>query len=80
MGRFARICEGYHTCAVLLAPRVSRVGDGGRNAGAIGNLYLGYNFLATRTVVIGGQVEGGISNIRVNLAGTGSSTTNSTSL
>jgi outer membrane immunogenic protein len=52
----------------------------GRNAGAIGSLYLGYNFLATPTVVIGGQVEGGISNIRVNLAGTGSSTTNSSLL
>jgi outer membrane immunogenic protein len=41
----------------------------GRNAGAIANLYLGYNILATPAIVLGGQVEGGVSNIRVNLGG-----------
>lgn len=44
---------------------------GGRDIGAAGNLALGYNFLVAPTVVLGGQIEGGLSNVRVNLAGGG---------
>jgi opacity protein-like surface antigen len=50
----------------------------GRNAGDIANLYLGYNLLATPTVVLSGQIEGGVSNIRVNLSGSGSTSTRGT--
>jgi opacity protein-like surface antigen len=37
---------------------------GERTAGGIANLFLGYNFLPTPSVVLGAQVEGGVSNIR----------------
>ncbi len=51
----------------------------GRNAGAIANLFLGYNFLLNNNFVLGGQVEGGVSNIRVNLGGAGrTASTNTT--
>jgi hypothetical protein len=43
----------------------------GQNAGAIGSLFLGYNFVVNNTFVLGGQVEGGVSNIRANVRGTG---------
>jgi outer membrane immunogenic protein len=52
----------------------------GRNAGAIGNLYLGYNFVATPTVILGAQVEGGVANIRASLRGTTFESSTSTSV
>ncbi len=39
----------------------------GRTPGAIANLFLGYNFVLGHNVILGGQVEGGVSNIHVNL-------------
>lgn len=41
----------------------------GRNVGAIANLFLGYNAVLSERFVVGGQIEGGVSNIRVNLNG-----------
>ena len=44
---------------------------GGRNWGAIGNLILGYNYQINQNWIVGGQIEGGVSNIHVNLNGSG---------
>jgi len=52
----------------------------GRKAGGIANLFLGYNFVATPTVVLGGQVEGGVSNIRASLSGSGAAATSGASV
>ncbi len=52
----------------------------GRNAGAIANLFLGYNFLVGDRFVVGGQVEGGVSNIRVNLSGTSTTAVNASTV
>ncbi len=52
----------------------------GRNIGAIVNLHLGYNYMVSDKVILGGQVEGGVSNIRVNLSGTGVSTSTNTAV
>ncbi len=48
----------------------------GRNGGAIANLFLGYNVLLGDRFVLGGQVEGGVSNARVNLAGASTTVAN----
>jgi opacity protein-like surface antigen len=50
----------------------------GRDVGAAVNLFLGYNFLASPSVVLGGQVEGGLSNMRVNVSGSGTSNASGT--
>ncbi len=52
----------------------------GRNIGAAANLFLGYNFLAGDRFVVGGQVEGGVSNMRVNLSGTRTSAATTTAV
>lgn len=46
----------------------------GRNIGAMSNLLVGYNILLNSNFILGAQVEGGLSNTRVNLAGTGTTT------
>jgi len=51
----------------------------GRDVGALANLFLGYNFAATPNVILGGQVDGGVSNIRVRLSGSGTSSASGTS-
>jgi len=45
----------------------------GRSLGAIANLFLGYNFIVAPTIVLGGQIEGGVSNIPVKLTVAGTS-------
>jgi len=57
---------------------VTNVNLDGRNVGAAGNLILGYNFLPAPNVILGGQIEGGVSNVRVNLSGRGTSSTSGT--
>jgi opacity protein-like surface antigen len=52
----------------------------GRNVGAIGNLVVGYNVMATHALILGGQVEGGVSNIRVNLNGSGTAINTTTDI
>jgi outer membrane immunogenic protein len=42
---------------------------GGRGLGAIGNLYLGYNYLLPSNFLVGAEIEGGISNTRTTLNG-----------
>src|SRR5262249_28529458 len=51
----------------------------GRKIGAIANLFLGYNFVAASNVILGAQVEGGVSNIDVRLNGASTSVFTSTS-
>src|ERR1019366_1713398 len=45
---------------------------GGHGPGAMINLYLGYNHMLTDNVLVGGQIEGGVSNMRTRLTGTSS--------
>lgn len=54
--------------------------DSGRNVGAIANLFLGYNYLLNNNVIVGAQVEGGVSNIRVNMSGSGTNSSTNTSV
>jgi len=49
----------------------SSFSESGRNFGGIANLFLGYNYVLGNNVILGAQVEGGVSNIRVNLHGSG---------
>jgi len=42
---------------------------GGRGLGATANLYLGYNYMLPSDFLIGGQIEGGMSNTRTRLTG-----------
>lgn len=51
----------------------------GRDVGALANLFLGYNFPATPSFILGGQVDGGVSNVRVHLSGSGASSASGTS-
>jgi outer membrane immunogenic protein len=46
----------------------------GRNPGAMASLFLGYNYMPGSNWLIGGQLEGTLANTRVNLNGSGSST------
>jgi opacity protein-like surface antigen len=42
---------------------------GGRDPGAMANLFLGYNYMLPSDFFVGGQIEGGISNMRTRLTG-----------
>jgi opacity protein-like surface antigen len=48
--------------------------ESGRSVGAVANLFLGYNFVVSPNFLLGGQVEGGVTNIHVNLRGAGTDT------
>jgi opacity protein-like surface antigen len=41
----------------------------GQTVGAVTNLFLGYNFVLGNNVILGGQLDGGVSNIQANLSG-----------
>jgi opacity protein-like surface antigen len=43
---------------------------GGRGLGAIGKLYLGYNYMLLSNFLVGAEIEGGISNTRTTMNGT----------
>jgi hypothetical protein len=42
---------------------------GGRGPGAMANLFLGYNYMLPSDYLIGGQIEGSVSNMRTTLTG-----------
>lgn len=42
----------------------------GRGPGAMANLFLGYNYMLPSNYLVGGQIEGGVSNMRTRLTGT----------
>jgi outer membrane immunogenic protein len=41
----------------------------GRGVGAVGNLYLGYNYMLPSNFLVGAEIEGGISNTRTTMNG-----------
>ncbi|HLX14681.1 MAG TPA: outer membrane beta-barrel protein [Bradyrhizobium sp.] len=41
----------------------------GRGPGAMANLFLGYNYMLPGDYLVGGQIEGGVSNMRTRLTG-----------
>jgi len=42
---------------------------GGRGPGAMANLFLGYNYMLPGDYLVGGQIEGSVSNVRTTLTG-----------
>ena len=58
------------TTSTISSSGISTSSVGGRGPGAMANLFLGYNYMLPSNFLVGGQIEGSVSNMRTRLTGT----------
>lgn len=74
---FTSVSPGFSDMGSSSANYISSVG--GRGLGATANLYLGYNYMLPNNFLLGGQIEGGVSNTHTTMNGMFSGPTQSVS-